>query len=347
VSNPLKLAALRWAFASVKGIRIQIPWDENKPQYGPYHWGYGKAPRNALLAFTEANCPFNDRWAIEGWMKGQNASQMRVGIDCNGFVYRVLDEAARLSGARPLVETLGTTCEFTPLDMLTPLDLVIERAREIRAGDTFRFNRGRHSGVVIETVTDQDGVLREIWYAHSSFTRGPHIGWIEVRDPNAPVNARMQQWHDQMWDGLTDNGLRDYYFTSPHQSPFYEGARRNVGKLTGIEIRVGNAKVEFPAPPFVLGGVTLAHVRPLAEAMGAQVGWQNLSQTVTLEKGRRSARCQVGSEMAQANGQNVILDEPAMLIDDRVFVPVRFVAEALGFQVVWNGEANRVELSPL
>lgn len=344
--NPLKLAALRWAHASVHGQRIQIPWDENAPQYGPYHWGYGKGTRTGLLAFVEANCPAREKWGIEAWMKGQNPSQMHVGIDCSGFVYRTLDEAARLSGARPLIETLGTSCEYTPLDLLTPLDLVVARAQDLRAGDTFRFNRGRHSGVVIEIVTNEAGTVTEIWYAHSSFTRGPHLGWIEVRDPRAPINARSQQWHDQMWDSLTDNGLRDYYFTSAHQSPFYQGTRRTVSKMTGIEIRVGNAPISFPAAPYVLGGVTLAHIRPLAEGMGAEVTWENASQTVTLRKGSRVARCQVGVEVAQSNGANLVLDEVPVIISDRVFVPVRFVAEALGYDVVWRAEFKRVEIWP-
>lgn len=346
MSNPLKLAALRWAHASVHGQRIQIPWDENAPQYGPYHWGYAKGTRAGLLAFVEANCPAREKWSIESWMKGNNPSQMHVGIDCSGFVYRVLDEAARLSGASPLPVTLGTTCEFTPLDLLTPLGLVVNRAQEMRAGDTFRFNRGRHAGVVIEVVTNEAGLVQEIWYAHSSFTRGPHLGWIEVRDPYAPINARMQQWHDQMWDSLTDNGLRDYYFTSAHQSPFYQGARRTVAKLTGPEVRVGNTRVEFPVAPYVLGGVTLAHIRPLAEAMGAEVLWDNASQTVTLRKGGRSARCQVGVEVAQANGTDLVLDEAPVIVQDRVFVPLRFVAETLGYEVIWRGELRRIEIWP-
>lgn len=346
MSNPLKLAALRWAYASVHGVRIQVPWDENAPQYGPYHYGYSKATRASLLAFVEANCPNQDKWGIEAWMKGQNPSKIRAGIDCSGFVYRTLDEAARLSGAPPLIETLGTSCEFTPLDLLTPLNLEVTRARDLRSGDTFRFNRGRHSGVVIEVVTDENGVVQEVWYAHSSFTRGPHIGWIEVRDPNARINARAQQWHDQMWDALTDNGLRDYYFTSAHQSPFYQGARPAPSKQAGVAIWVGNSPIDFPVAPYTLGGVTLAHIRPLSEAMGAEVLWENDSQVVTLRKSGRTARCQVGVEVAQSNGANVVLDEPPVFVSDRVFVPVRFVAEALGYEVIWRGEYSRVELWP-
>ncbi|HYG57503.1 MAG TPA: hypothetical protein VD902_05495 [Symbiobacteriaceae bacterium] len=212
--NILKIVAMRWAYASVHGVRVQIPWDTNLPQYGKYHYAYSKGTRQQIVAYTEGNCPHRNKWLIQDWMKGRNPAEIVVGIDCSGFVYRVLDEAAVASGAPSLRETLGTTCEYTPLDNLTPFGLEIHRAIDVRAGDTMRFNRGRHSGVIIETVTDERGTLKEIWYAHSSFTRGPHIGWVEVADPYAPINARVQQWHDDMWDGLTDNNLRDLYFTS-------------------------------------------------------------------------------------------------------------------------------------
>lgn len=212
--NPLKLVAMRWAYASVHGIRIQIPWDGNHPQYGRYHYAFAKGTRQQIIAYTEGNCPHRDKWSIQNWMKGQNRDDIHVGIDCSGFVYRVLDEASQMSGAPSLARTLGTTCEYTALDTLTPMNLPITRADRVEAGDTMRFNKGRHSGVIIETVVDSTGRLREIWYAHSSFTRGPHIGWIEVGDPGAPIQSKAQKWHDEMWDGLKDNNLRDLYFTS-------------------------------------------------------------------------------------------------------------------------------------
>ena len=336
MSNPLKLAALRWSYPSIHGIRLQIPWDTNEPQYGRYHFAVAKGTRNQIIAYTEGNCPHRGKWQIQNWMKGENPDDMHVGIDCSGFVYRVLDEAAQMSGAPSLVQTLGTTCEYTALDTLTPRGLEIHRAIDVRAGDTMRFNKGKHSGVIIETVTNEHGLLTEIWYAHSSFTRGPHIGWIQVADPWAPINHEVQQWHDEMWDWLGDNRLRDVYFTSVHHSPFYQGARPRVGRLTGVTIAVNGREIPFQVAPSVLGGRTLAQLRPLAEGMGAVVDWNNDTQTVTMTKGSRQARCQVGSEVGLINGVGQLLDEPPVFVGEVVVVPVRFIAEGLGFQVQWD-----------
>lgn len=336
MSNPLKLVAMRWTYASVHGYRLQIPWDTNLPQYGRYHYAFAKGTRNQIIAYTEGNCPHRNRWSIEAWMKGSNPEEIKVGIDCSGYVYRVLDEAATLSGALSLVRTLGTTCEYTALDTLTPMNRTIHRAIDVRAGDTMRFNNGRHAGAIIETVVDGAGRLQEIWYTHSSFTRGPHIGYITVGDPYAPINARSQNWYDEMWDGLSNNNLRDLYFTSVHQSPFYQGPRPRVTKLTGVRITIDGAPVHFSIPPFVLNGRTLCHVRALAEAIGAVVTWQNDSQKVTLTQGDRTAECQVGSEVGIINGRGSLLEEPPILIGQSVVVPARFVAEALGYEVEWD-----------
>lgn len=346
MANPLKLAALRWSYASVHGIRIQIPWDTNLPQYGRYHYAFSKGRRHLIVAYTEGNCAHRNKWLIEGWMKGQNPQEMKVGIDCSGFVYRVLDEAAAISGAPPLEATLRTSCEYTALDSLTPLHLPIHRAIDVRAGDTLRFNRGKHSGVIIETVVNPQGRLTEIWYAHSSFTRGPHIGWIEVGDPYAPINARSQNWHDEMWDGLDDNNLRDLYFTSVHQSPFYLGQRPRLTKRTGLTIVVGGRQIAFQVEPYVLGGHTLCQIRPLAEAMGARVEWDNDSQTVTFTRGSRQANCQVGSEVGIVNGEGYMLEEPPIFgPGNNVVVPLRFIAESLGYRVEWHEPTSTITLT--
>ena len=42
------------------------------------------------------------------------------------------------------------------------------------------------------------------------------------------------------------------------------------------------------------------------------------------------------------NGKEVPCDPPPQFIGDRVFVPVRFVAEALGAKVEWDSERNAV-----
>jgi hypothetical protein len=278
-------------------------------------------------------------------MQGLNPRRLRVGIDCSGLVYRVLDEAAQMSGAPALVHTLGRTCEYAGVDALTPPATIIRTAADVQAGDTVRFLQGDHAAVVIETVTDSAGAMKEIWYVHSSFTRGPHLGYIAVGDPAAPLNDHAQNWHDEMWDVLADNTLRDSYFASVHTSPFYQGARPGVVKVEGVEVAVSGRRLSLPSPAYLLGDRAICQIRPLAEALGAEVSWDDSAQMVTFVRGIRTGRCQVGSEVGVVNGVGYLLNEPPMLVGDKVVAPVRFVAEAMGCRVEWRERERLVNLT--
>lgn len=130
-----------------------------------------------------------------------------------------------------------------------------------------------------------------------------------------------------------------------HKSPFYQGPRPQVTKATNIKIAVGGQVLGFDIAPFALGGRTLAQLRPVAEAMGATVEWHNESQMVTITRGARTARCQVGSEVGVVNGSGYLLDEPPVFVGQHVVVPVRFLAEALGVRVDWNESEQLVKLT--
>lgn len=51
-----------------------------------------------------------------------------------------------------------------------------------------------------------------------------------------------------------------------------------------------------------------------------------------------------GEDTAQVNGEDVTLDVAAKIINDRTMIPIRFVAEELGFAVDWDGDSRTVYL---
>lgn len=134
-------------------------------------------------------------------------------------------------------------------------------------------------------------------------------------------------------------------FTSIHHSWFYEGPRPVVERRTGISILYDDQPIHFQIPPVVLGGHTMCQIRPLAETLGATVTWEQPSQTVTIRRGERVARCSVGSEVGVVAGVGYLLAEPPTLVSDHVVVPLRFIAEALGAIVHWEEPQGRIRLT--
>ncbi len=93
--------------------------------------------------------------------------------------------------------------------------------------------------------------------------------------------------------------------------------------------------VEFPdAQPYIdENNRTQVPVRALAEAMGAAVDWDEASQTVTINDGNTSVSLVIGSDVITANGEETKMDTAAVIKDDRTYVPIRFVSEAMGYFV--------------
>ncbi|MBQ4159383.1 MAG: copper amine oxidase N-terminal domain-containing protein, partial [Clostridia bacterium] len=51
------------------------------------------------------------------------------------------------------------------------------------------------------------------------------------------------------------------------------------------------------------------------------------------------------SDVAYVNNNEVRLDSPAFLENDRTYTPVRFIAEALGASVSWDEPTQRVTIT--
>lgn len=97
------------------------------------------------------------------------------------------------------------------------------------------------------------------------------------------------------------------------------------------------------AQPTIQDGRTLVPLRPVFEALGADVRWDEYTRTVTAIKAGTEIRLVTGGQ-AYKNGSPVILDVPATIIDDRTMVPLRFVSEALGSMVAWDAATQTVNI---
>lgn len=102
----------------------------------------------------------------------------------------------------------------------------------------------------------------------------------------------------------------------------------------------------FDVNPFIENDRTLVPMRAIFEAVGANVQWDAENRTVhavRVEGERVSGiSLQIDSTDAFVNSEKMVLDVPAKIKDDRTFVPLRFVIEALGEKVEWDGEEYAV-----
>ena len=83
-------------------------------------------------------------------------------------------------------------------------------------------------------------------------------------------------------------------------------------------------------------------LRFIFEALGADVDWDNDTQTVTAVRQDTVITLTIGSNLLFVNGKAVELDVPAKLVSDRTLVPVRAVSESFACEVDWINETKTV-----
>lgn len=107
-----------------------------------------------------------------------------------------------------------------------------------------------------------------------------------------------------------------------------------------VDLYVDLNPIDTDAPPAIVDGRTLVPVRAIFEAIGAAVVWDGSSNTVAGARGATTIIIQINSTTAYVNNQVRILDVPAQLVNGRAMVPARFISEALGCDVTWDGKTG-------
>ncbi len=104
----------------------------------------------------------------------------------------------------------------------------------------------------------------------------------------------------------------------------------------------GKAVIFSDCAPFIKDGRTLVPLRAIFESLGATVGWDEATQSVTATRGGVTVIFKIGDSTLLKNGTPSVLDVPPQLSESRTVVPVRAIAESFGCTVNWNGETNTV-----
>ncbi|HYF93775.1 MAG TPA: stalk domain-containing protein [Symbiobacteriaceae bacterium] len=103
------------------------------------------------------------------------------------------------------------------------------------------------------------------------------------------------------------------------------------------------------AAPFVDQGRTFVPVRYLALALGVpaeNIQYAAQTRTVTLTKRDVTVQLQVESNTIMINGTPREVDAAPSLRNGRVFLPARFVSEALGYAVTFDSTAKAIIILP-
>jgi hypothetical protein len=112
-----------------------------------------------------------------------------------------------------------------------------------------------------------------------------------------------------------------------------------------IKVDIDGRSLESDTPPIIRNGRTMVPLRPICEALGMTVDWNDATKTIKCTSEESTIILKLGSKEAVANGKAIKLDEPANVIRSRTMVPLRFVAENFGAKVSWDNAKKTVYIT--
>ncbi|MFM9329194.1 copper amine oxidase N-terminal domain-containing protein [Paenibacillus mesotrionivorans] len=119
-----------------------------------------------------------------------------------------------------------------------------------------------------------------------------------------------------------------------------EGASAEVG----LKLTLNGRELTVEPAPVNQEGTILVPLRLIFEEMGATVNYDPDTGLITGARGVDSVELKVGSFQAKRNGGDMSLEQAPVLIGEKTYVPARFVAEAFGAEVSWDGAASTVHV---
>ncbi len=111
-----------------------------------------------------------------------------------------------------------------------------------------------------------------------------------------------------------------------------------------VTVVLDGQTLEFDQKPLVESGRTLVPVRKIFETLGATVDYDEATETVISRKGDLIIVMQIDNDVMFVNSEPIKLDVPAREVNGRTLVPLRAISDAMGVEVLWNGDTQTATL---
>ncbi len=116
-----------------------------------------------------------------------------------------------------------------------------------------------------------------------------------------------------------------------------------------IRIIINREITETDVPPIIQNDRVLVPLRVISEKLGAMVEWLPETRQVTLSDPETEMKIllTIDQEEVLINENEIILDTPPIIKNDRTLVPLRFISENFSRLVKWEGDERLVRITSL
>lgn len=226
-----------------------------------------------------------------------------------------------------------------------------------QVGDLLRFHRVRNEFAIYGAVLKQgdatklgglkfesgnhiigafsDGRSKDIGIALSSNgvsvpTQGNQTG----ETPGILSQTSGSKTYDLTLQNRRSNGASLIFVT------VFDVTAKSGGSMQAANVYFNGQKLPAQAPN--INGSVMVPLREIFEAMGARVQYNAQTRVIRATSGNDVLTMQVGVARASINGRPIAMNAAPTVYAGKVLVPLRFVAEASGADVRWDGARRAV-----
>lgn len=181
---------------------------------------------------------------------------------------------------------------------------------------------------------------------YGAFEKNDNLTSVIFNNPNTEFKTTFDGgiigFQDTPTFTVTDK-LTLYAFSGTQAQAYAMEKQLNYKQLARVELN--GEQLKFDVPPILENDRVLVPMRKIFETLGAEVAWNDETQTATATTGERTIELQIDNPEVKINGNTVLLDVAPQTLLDRTLVPVRAVSESLGAYVEWDDSAQTVIMS--
>lgn len=112
---------------------------------------------------------------------------------------------------------------------------------------------------------------------------------------------------------------------------------------SGISIKVNGKYLSTDVAPFISNSSTYVPIRFISEALNINdITWNSSSNSVTIKADNKTLVLFVNKNYAYLNNKYINLENNALIVNSRTFIPVRFVSSCFDANVDWDEKSQTV-----
>ena len=206
---------------------------------------------------------------------------------------------------------------------------------------------GLDGGYILWNSCDDNGIGMDTLY-YAAYSDGGSVGVVRT------ATAALSDCQPIVYNGkvvwyTTNNSTPTFYQLDENGVTAVEaGTPAETGTLSGISVTVNGVAVPFPdAKPFIdANDRTMVPLRAVGDAMELEVNWDAAAREASFTGSGKTIIFPIDSSTARTSeGSTVTMDTAAVIVSERTYAPVRYLAQYFGYEVGWDAGTRTVVIT--